>query len=99
MEQNKDHWENVYNTKSSSEVSWTQEVPRTSLDIILSCNVPKTARIIDIGSGDSKLVDFLLEAGFTNITVLDISTKALERAKLRLGEKAALVKWLVQDVI
>jgi ubiquinone/menaquinone biosynthesis C-methylase UbiE len=98
MEENKHHWEKVYNTKSPSEVSWTQEVPQTSLDLILSCNVPKTAHIIDIGGGDSKLVDHLLEEGFTNITVLDISEQALIRAKQRLGAKAPLVKWVVQDI-
>lgn len=98
MEENKQHWENVYNTKTPSEVSWTQDVPQTSLDFILPGNFPKTAAIIDIGGGDSKLADFLLEAGFTNITVLDISAKALERAQQRLGEKAGLVKWIVQDI-
>lgn len=98
MKENKQHWENVYNTKTPLEVSWTQDVPQTSLDFILSCNLPKTAGIIDIGGGDSKLAYFLLEAGFTNITVLDISAKALERAQQRLGEKARLVKWVVQDI-
>ncbi|MGF6849148.1 ubiquinone/menaquinone biosynthesis C-methylase UbiE [Chitinophaga sp. W3I9] len=98
MEENKAHWENVYHTKKPSEVSWTQDVPQTSLDFILSCNIPKTAGIIDIGGGDSKLAGFLLDAGFTNITVLDISARALERARQRLGEKADLVKWIVQDI-
>lgn len=98
MEENKQHWENVYHTKTPSEVSWTQDVPQTSLDFILSGNLSKTAGIIDIGGGDSKLADSLLEAGFTNITVLDISAKALERAQQRLGEKAHLVKWIVQDI-
>lgn len=98
MEENKQHWENVYHTKKPSEVSWTQEVPQTSLDFILSGNFPETAAIIDIGGGDSHLAGFLLEAGFTNITVLDISAKALERAQQKLGEKARLVKWIVQDI-
>ncbi|MEN9445660.1 MAG: hypothetical protein RL728_172, partial [Bacteroidota bacterium] len=61
-------------------------------------NIPKDAAIIDIGGGDSKLVDFLLEEGYTNITVLDISANALERAKKRLGEKADLVQWIVSDI-
>lgn len=94
----KAHWEQVYTTKQSHEVSWTQERPATSLDFIHSFNAPKNASIIDIGGGDSKLVDHLLDEGYQNITVLDISAKALERAKDRLGEKAAKVKWVVSDV-
>ena len=95
---NKGHWETVYETKTSDQVSWTQEVPKTSLEFIGSLNLEKSARIIDIGGRDSKLVDFLLEDGFENITVLDISEKALERAKERLGSKADLVNWVVSDI-
>ncbi len=98
MEKRKDHWEKVYQTKKPNEVSWTQEVPKTSLDFVHSFNLPKTASIIDIGGGDSKLVDYLLNEGYENITVLDISEKALDRAKQRLGDKAAQVKWIVCDV-
>ncbi len=98
MESRKEHWEKVYATKQPSEVSWTQSVPQTSLDFVHSFNLPKTARIIDVGGGDSKLVDFLLAEGFENITVLDISEQALERAKLRIGEAAKKVKWIVSDV-
>jgi SAM-dependent methyltransferase len=97
-EGNKQHWETVYQTKQVNEVSWTQEVPQTSLDFILSFNLPKSARIIDIGGGDSKLVDFLLDEGYENLTVLDISATALERAKARLGERAEKVKWIVADI-
>ena len=92
------HWEKVYNTKQANEVSWTQEIPQTSLDFIRGFGLPLSAKIIDIGGGDSKLVDFLLSEGFTDITVLDISEKALERARLRLGEKAGQVKWIVSDI-
>jgi hypothetical protein len=94
----KSHWEKVYETKSPQEVSWTQEIPETSLRLIRETNIAKDAAIIDIGGGDSKLVDFLLEDGFTNLTVLDISANALERAKKRLGEKADLVQWIVSDI-
>jgi 2-polyprenyl-3-methyl-5-hydroxy-6-metoxy-1,4-benzoquinol methylase len=94
----KRHWENVYETKQSNEVSWTQQVPQTSLDFIHNLNIPKTASIIDIGGGESNLVDFLLAEGFQDITVLDISHKALEKAQQRLGEKASLVKWIVSDI-
>ena len=94
----KKHWETVYETKNAGEVSWTQEIPKTSLDFIHSFNLAKTAKLIDIGGGDSKLVDFLLDEGFEDITVLDISAKALEKAKQRLGDLADKVKWIVSDI-
>jgi 2-polyprenyl-3-methyl-5-hydroxy-6-metoxy-1,4-benzoquinol methylase len=96
--QNKNHWETVYETKNSDQVSWTQEVPKTSLDFITSYGVTKDSKIIDIGGGDSKLVDYLLDNGFENITVLDISSKALDKAKNRLGHKASKVNWIVSDI-
>lgn len=99
MESNKkNHWDAVYETKQPNEVSWTQEKPKTSLDFIRETNLGKTAKIIDIGGGDSKLVDFLLDEGYENITVLDISEKALERAKKRLGKNAEKVNWIVSDI-
>jgi ubiquinone/menaquinone biosynthesis C-methylase UbiE len=98
MESTKQHWENVYQTKEPSQVSWTQEVPKTSLEFIHSFNLPRSARIIDVGGGDSQLVDHLLAEGFTDITVLDISAKAIEKAKNRLGNSSQKVKWVVSDV-
>ncbi|HYF01997.1 MAG TPA: class I SAM-dependent methyltransferase [Patescibacteria group bacterium] len=98
MENLHEHWNRIYSTKQPNEVSWTQDVPKTSLEFIGSFNLSKDARIIDIGGGDSKLVDFLINEGFTNLTVLDISENALERAKARLGTKANLVRWVVSDV-
>ena len=95
----KKHWETVYETKSPDEVSWTQEIPKTSLAIIDSFGLDQSAKIIDIGGGDSKLVDHLLNQGYTNITILDISEKALEKAKLRLGEKAKMITWIVSDIL
>ncbi|MDP2687182.1 MAG: class I SAM-dependent methyltransferase [Aequorivita sp.] len=94
----KNHWEKVYETKNPDQVSWTQKMPKTSLELIHSFALKKTAKIIDIGGGDSKLVDYLLEEGFENITVLDISEKAIERAKKRLGDKAIKVTWVVSDI-
>lgn len=94
----KQHWENVYETKSPNEVSWTQEFPKTSLDFIASFGLDKQAGIIDIGGGDSKLVDYLVEQGYENISVLDISAKALERAKVRLGTIAEKVNWIESDI-
>tara|TARA_B110000090_G_scaffold163057_1_gene180215 strand:+ start:1592 stop:2209 length:618 start_codon:yes stop_codon:yes gene_type:complete len=92
------HWETVYETKNPDQVSWTQENPKTSLEFIHSFGLKKTAKIIDIGGGDSKLVDYLLDAGFENISVLDISATALEKAKKRLGEKANKVNWIASDI-
>ena len=92
------HWDTVYETKNPDQVSWTQEVPKTSLDFIHSFGLTKTAKIIDIGGGDSKLADYLLDEGFENITVLDISAKALDKAKQRLGDKAHKINWVVTDI-
>ncbi|MCK5400415.1 MAG: class I SAM-dependent methyltransferase [Flavobacteriaceae bacterium] len=94
----KKHWERVYETKSPDQVSWTQKSPKTSIDLINSFGLTKTAKIIDIGGGDSKLVDYLLDKGFENITVLDISAKALDKTKKRLGNKADKINWVVSDI-
>ena len=99
MMSNKEHWEKVYETKQPNEVSWTQEIPQTSIDLFERTKLPKDASIIDIGGGDSHFVDYLLENNFTNISVLDISSKAIERAKKRLGEKAIQVTWIVSDIL
>jgi 2-polyprenyl-3-methyl-5-hydroxy-6-metoxy-1,4-benzoquinol methylase len=98
MENQKSHWENVFTTKQPNEVSWTQKYPKTSMDYIENLKLSKTANIIDIGGGDSNLVDALLEKGYQNIWVLDISEFALERAKKRLGDKAEKVNWVVSDI-
>ncbi len=95
----KEHWEKVYETKHPNEVSWTQEVPHTSIKLIENSNLSKDASIIDIGGGDSHLVDYLLKEGYTNISVLDISSKAIERAKKRLEKKANLVTWITSDIL
>ena len=95
---NKQHWENVFATKQETEVSWFQPYPQTSIDFVELFKLPLTANIIDIGGGDSHLVDALLEKGYQNITVLDISANALERAKQRLGERAKQVNWIVSDI-
>jgi SAM-dependent methyltransferase len=94
----KNHWENVYETKNPDEVSWTQKIPQTSLDLIEEASKDKSSKIIDIGGGDSNLTDFLLEKGFINISVLDISAKALEKAKERLGAQAENIDWIVTNI-
>lgn len=91
------HWENIYQTKKLSEVSWYQPVPVTSLEFLKQFSVPTTARIIDVGGGDSLFVDHLLRLGYENITVLDISETAISRAKERLGKDAVKVTWIVSD--
>ncbi len=92
------HWEQVYSNKSPLEVSWFQADPAMSLGLIQSTGIEKTAAIIDVGGGASRLVDFLLSHGFTNVSVLDISSQAIEHAHTRLGEKATEVDWLVDDI-
>ncbi len=99
METNlKAHWETVFATKQPHEVSWTQETPETSISYFQAANLPKTAKIIDVGGGDSKFVDYLLANDYEDITVLDISKHALDRAKARLGEAAQKVTWIESDI-
>jgi len=95
----KDHWENVFTRKKSDGVSWYQPTPAESLEFIRQQSLSPEASIIDIGAGDGFLVDHLLLMGHTNITVLDISSVAIEKAKQRLGAKASLVNWIVSDVL
>ena len=94
----KKHWGTIYTKKSPQEVSWTQYKPSLSLSIIASLALPKNSPIIDVGGGESLLVDHLLALGYTDISVLDISAEALARSKERLGSKADEVKWIVADI-
>lgn len=98
MNRNK-HWEDIYENKQLKEVSWYQPKPQTSLELIERFGADKSVKIIDVGGGDSFLVDHLLAEGYADITVLDISSKAIERAQARLGEKANQVKWIVSDAV
>ncbi len=93
----KTHWQNIYNTKDLTEVSWFQPTPETSLQFFREFDVPKTAKVIDVGGGDSFLADHLLDLGYQDISVLDISEAAIVRAKQRLGERAKKVKWIIAD--
>jgi SAM-dependent methyltransferase len=92
------HWEKVYTTKSENEVSWFQENPALSLELIAMARLTPDAAIVDVGGGASRLVDGLLARGFQNITVLDLSEAALLVAKARLGDQAKRVQWVVADV-
>lgn len=95
---NKDHWENVYATKTADSVSWFQEHAQTSLELIRASGINTNAAMIDVGGGASTLVDDLLLAKFTQLSVLDLSSAALEKAKIRLVDNAAKVTWLSSDI-
>ncbi len=92
------HWDKIYNTKGEDEVSWFQPYPKTSMEFVELFNLPLDANIIDIGGGDSHFVDTLLDKGYQNIWVLDISINAIERAKQRLDKRASKVHWIVSDI-
>ena len=94
----KDHWEHVYSGKKPTEVSWYQQHPQHSLELIKATGVDVSARIIEIGGGASTLVDCMLDAGYQNLTVLDIAHGAIEQAKSRLGARADKVAWLEHDI-
>jgi SAM-dependent methyltransferase len=91
------HWENVYVTKRENEVSWFQETPAPSLALIVEAGAAPASGIIDIGGGASRLVDHLIEDGFHDVTVLDLSAAALDAARTRLGDRAGRAHWLVAD--
>lgn len=93
----KHHWEQIYQTKNLEDVSWFQAKPTTSLSFFSKFNVPKNAKIIDVGGGDSLLIDHLLDLDYTDLTVLDISLASLQKAQKRLGIRANKVKWIVAD--
>ena len=95
---NQDHWNNIYSSKAEDELSWFQNYPKTSMEFIALFQLPLDANIIDIGGGDSHFVDALMQRGYKNIWVLDISAIAIERAKTRLGSKSSQVNWIVSDV-
>lgn len=94
----KTHWEHIYETKPPTQVSWYQEHAQYSLQFIQKAGVQKSDHIIDIGGGASRLVDDLLEQGFQNLTVLDVSARALQLARQRLGPRAAQVSWIEADI-
>jgi ubiquinone/menaquinone biosynthesis C-methylase UbiE len=92
------HWQNVYQTKGERDVSWFQEVPANSLDLIRATGVDTGASIVDIGGGTSRLVDSLVDQGFHSVTILDVAEKALAISRDRLGAHAKHVSWIVADV-
>jgi ubiquinone/menaquinone biosynthesis C-methylase UbiE len=93
----KEHWEAVYAAKAEDQVSWFQENPRLSIELIERAGVGRDGAILDVGGGASRLVDELLTRGHADLTVLDLSAEALEVARRRLGERAGLVNWIGAD--
>src|SRR5712675_180578 len=91
------HWEGVYTRNGENEVSWYQENPAPSLELVAQAGATPASAIIDIGGGASRLVDNLVDRGFEDVTVLDLSEAALEAAIARLGDRAAQVHWIVAD--
>lgn len=96
---NKEYWEKVFTTKEENEVSWFQKKPETSIQLIQALKLPKDAKIIDIGGGDSYLIDSLIELGYTNLYLLDISENAILRSKNRLGANADKATFIVSDIL
>jgi 2-polyprenyl-3-methyl-5-hydroxy-6-metoxy-1,4-benzoquinol methylase len=92
------HWQNVYREKAENQVSWFQETPAISLELIEAVHPKFDSAIIDIGGGASRLVDVLARAGYRDLTLLDVSENAIAVAKTRMGQPAATVKWIVADV-
>lgn len=94
----KSHWEKIYKEKSPQEVSWTQETPTTSIDFFNDFKIQKDDPIIDVGGGESKFVDYLIDNGHKNISVLDISENAINNAKKRIGNRSEFINWIICDI-
>jgi SAM-dependent methyltransferase len=93
-----EHWNHVYETKESNTVSWYQPAPTTSLTFLQAAGLNADSCVIDVGAGDSRFVDSLLDLGVKCVTVLDVSSAAISRTRHRLGDRAASVNWIVADV-
>lgn len=91
------HWESIYSGKQDTELSWHEDMPELSLELLRQAGLTQQMAVIDIGGGTSRLVDALVAAGLAHVAVLDLSAKALEIAKVRLGASAP-VEWIVSDV-
>lgn len=94
----REHWDRIYAANRDEVLSWFQPAPDISLDLLLTPPLDKNAPILDVGGGTARLVDGLLDRGFTNLTVLDISASALGRSARRMGERASLVRWIPADI-
>lgn len=97
MVDHQQHWDSVYRNKAADQVGWFQPHAASSLRLIEGC-AAKDAHIIDVGGGASVLVDDLLDAGYRNLTVLDLAESALAASRARLGERADSVQWVAADI-
>lgn len=98
LTQSSEHWQQMYSTRQEQELSWFEDAPSISLELLLTSQLDKDAPVLDIGGGASRLADALLDRGFTQPTVLDISEAALEKSKLRLANRAPQVRWITADI-
>jgi SAM-dependent methyltransferase len=96
--QAREHWQQMYSTRQEQELSWFEEAPAISLELLLAPPLEIDAPVLDVGGGASRLVDALLDRGFTQAAVLDISEAALEKSRLRLDARASHVRWIVSDI-
>ncbi len=95
----KKHWEKIYKNKEIDETSWYQENPEQSLNLISSTKLPKESSIIDVGGGESLLANKLIESGYRNITVLDISSTSIRKVKKRLGRNSKNIEFVLSDIL
>jgi cyclopropane fatty-acyl-phospholipid synthase-like methyltransferase len=96
----KEHWDNVYASKEVDKLGWYEEAPAPSIKLLSHCNISKDGPILDIGSGSTTLIDYLIKQRHKSIIAVDISAIALNKLKQRLGkEKASLIKWIIDDII
>lgn len=99
MSERRQHWEQVYRTRAPEQVSWYQQEARNSLELVRRAGPECAAAIIDIGGGASTLVDSLVDAGYRDVTVLDLAPDALAIARTRLGARAGSVHWMTADIL
>ena len=94
-----DHWQKIYNTKTEKELSWFQEYPAASMEFVDSVKLNLNSRIIDVGTGDGRFIEAMVEKGYREITALDISEAAIKRAKERLGNQSETIRWIASDIL
>ena len=95
----KAHWEKIYSTKALEEFSWYQKTPSSAIRFLAAGGHSKNARILDVGGGDGFFADHLLDQGYTDVSVLDLSSVALSRAQQRHGARASKINWIVSDIL
>ena len=98
MVDKEEHWNNVYCSRKITQLGWYEEIPNQSLYLLNKCNINKDELIVDAGAGASTFIDNLIGNGYNNIVAVDISCVALEELKQRLGDNAARVNWIVDDL-